>query len=298
MAADTVTGKQYRTGLIAVFASSLINSVGGLLVRSIAEIGDWTIVFLRSGALACALLLVFTVRYRGQWFRQFTNMGWFGVLGAVFYGFASMSYVIALNSTTIANTTFILSSLPFMTAILAYLVLREKVRKETWIAMGVAAVGVAMMVYNGLSSGVLFGNMMALFTAFSFSSFVVLLRRGRNTNMLPALILGGMFSTVIGAIMMDHSAPIPTHDLSVCLIWGGLISAVINLMFLFGSRYVAGAEATLIILVEMILSPLWVWLVFAEQPAALTLFGGALVMSAVVGRALAGVRPKRRVAGG
>ena len=286
---------QYRLAILCVIMSSTINSGGGLLFRSLETANEWQVIFFRALGLALSLSIVFTLQQRRDLVPSLLRIGLWGVLGSVAIANASVCFIISLSHTTVANTLFILSAVPFFTAILARIFLGERVRRITWIAMAVSLVGICIMLGDGFSAGNLFGNVMALVCALSFASFVVILRRGRNTNMLPAVILGALLSALTGAFMSGFQFAIPASEIATCLLWGGVLSCAAHTLFTFGSRHVEGAELTLIVLLEFILGPIWVWLIISEQPSNLTLLGGSLVLVAVASRGLAGIRPKRKI---
>ena len=185
---------------------------------------------------------------------------------------------------------FVLSAAPLFTALLGWIVLGETVRRSVWIAMGVALFGMGVMLWDGLGAGTLFGNALAVMTAFCFATFVVVLRKGRGVNMLPVAILGTVLGGIFAAFMGGWTLSISWHDIALLFLWGTLVSGTVHSLFTWGSRYVPGAELTLLILIEFILAPLWVWLVIDEQPSIATLIGGALVMASVASRAIGSFR--------
>ena len=153
--------------------------------------------------------------------------------------------------------------------------------------MLVAGVGIALMVGDGVTHGNGFGNLMALLAMVCFSAFVVVLRRGRATNMLPVVIFSWLASFTIGAGMAGGDLMVPLSDALVVLFWGGIVSSVVYVLFTFGSRHVLGAEVTLLVQIEFVLGPIWVWLFVGEIPSRLTLVGGLIVLIAVTVRGLA-----------
>lgn len=283
---------RYRLATLLVLATAVVNSVGGVMVRSVEQASDLQIVFYRGASLFVALSLIFLIQHRSATLGALRrSFGW-SLLGGLFLGGASTCLVVSMTSTTIANTTFVLSAIPFLTACLAWLVLGERVRGGTWAAMGLAVVGIAVMAWDGFEVGAQFGNAMALAAATLFSCFVVVLRRGRANDMLPATIIGSASATLLAWLLSGGDLSINGPDLTVCIFWGSL-SSVVHALFVFGSRYVRGAELTLLILIEFALAPVWVWLLFDEIPTDPTLIGGLLVLGAVTGWALAGLRSRQ-----
>lgn len=283
----------YRLAVLLVLSSSTMNSFGGLIVRSVESASDWQIVFYRSLGLASGIFFVCLLRHGRDLGRQFLAVGPWGLLGSLFLAAAATGYVHAITRTTVANALFILSSLPLLTAVLSYLFLGERVRRGTWIAMAVALVGIVIMVAGGLATGAVAGNVIALATALAFASFVVILRRGRNGNMLPVAVIGAGLAATGAAIFSGAELAASRHDMLLCFAWGALLHTLVHVLFIQGSKQVQGAEITLLILVEFALGPVWVWVFMNETAAPTTLLGGLVVMAAVAGRAVGGMRPRR-----
>ena len=282
--------ERYRLAILLVLASSGVNSVNGLLLRSIEEANPWQIIAIRSGSLAVALVGVFLVQQRREVFSALRALGGWSLLGALMLAITNTAVIWSMSHTTIANTMFILSASPFFTALLGWIFLRERVSSGLWAAMLAALAGVGVMLADGLSGGTLFGNALAVLAAFTFAVFVVVLRHGRDLNMLPTVILGSLLASGFSSTMAGFDLVVPAWDFAIALVWGGVLSCMVHVLFVFGSRYVQGAELTVVVLLEFILSPLWVWLAFAERPSLLTLAGGALVLSAVGSRGILALR--------
>ena len=287
---STAVPDRYKLAILVVLASSVVNSVNGLLLRSIEEAHPWQIIAIRSGALAAGLTVVFLLQQRHEVFSALRRLSWWGVVGALMLGTTNTAVVWSMSHTTIANTMFILSAAPFFTALLGWIFLRERVSAGLWAAMIVALAGIGIMLGDGLSGGTLFGNALAVLAAFTFACVVVVLRHGRNQNMLPLVILGSLLACVFASAMSGMDLSVPMSDFLIAFAWGGVISCAVHGLFVWGSRYVQGAELTLVILLEFILAPVWVWLVFAERPSQLTLAGGVLVLSAVGSRGILALR--------
>lgn len=279
----------YARGVAMVMAAGVLWSLGGLIVRSMEEAGAWQILFVRSAAAALTVLAVLLWRYRGDCLARIRRAGGLAVLAGALIGTAFCGFIFAIMDTTVANAVFVLSAAPFLSAALGWLLLGERVRCGTWLAMVLVLVGVGVMVAGGIVAGAWFGNLMALLTMVGFAGFAVALRYGRANDMLPAVLWAGLLSALVAAAMApDLSMTVRDVALSAFmgagLITGGMI------LFTAGSRTVPSAELTLLTLTEVVLGPLWVWLAYAEVPSAPTLLGGALVLAAIVGRALSGTR--------
>jgi drug/metabolite transporter (DMT)-like permease len=283
-------GRQ-RRGMMLIMLAGCFWSLSGILIRNIEAANEWQILCLRSLALSATLFLVLAARHRGQVFRRFRAVGRAGVVGGLCLAAGFSAFIFALTSTTVANAVFILSAAPLATALLARLLLGEAVRRATWIAMAAALIGIAVMVGGGIRAGALFGNMMALLAMLGFSGFAVALRAGRSDDMLPTACLAGLFAAPLAALMAGDLA-VSAQDLAISIAMGVVQVGAGMVLFIQGARHVPAAELALLSLTEVVLAPLWVWLGLGEVPSLLTLLGGAIVLAALVGRALSGLQRK------
>lgn len=276
-----------------MIAGSVAISFGGLVIRSIEDAAPWQILFYRAIALVVAIGLILVLRYGRQTTVQVLRIGRVGVLGGVMLAVAHVTFLQSVIHTTVANTLFIVSAIPFVTAGLAWLLLKERLRRETLVAMLFAASGVLVMVAEGFGSGSALGIVMALVTALAFSGFAVVVRRRRDVDMLPTLLISGVLVSLAALAVQGIDLAISWRDLLLCLFWGGVLSGLANGLFIVAARHLVAAEVTLFMLLEFALGPVWVWLFAAEVPSAWTLLGGALVMAAVAARAAHELRASR-----
>ena len=275
-----------RWAVPMVAGSCVLISVNGLVIRSFESANDWQIIFYRQAFFIVGLLLVLILQYRSRLPGMFLQIGWAGIGAGISLGLANPTFIIALSHTTVASALFTISASPLITAVLARIFLKEHISLPTMVAIVVAMIGITIMVSDGLLSGSVFGNILALLCAFFFSMFVVFLRVGKDRNMLPASVMGAIIGGLIGLVGCELDFAVSLHDLSLFFLWGTIIVTIVHYFFTLGSRYITGAEIMLITLIEFILGPIWVWLVFGEQPTRLALIGGIIVLSAVAARAL------------
>ena len=116
----------------------------------------------------------------------------------------SIGYVLAITHTTVANAVFTLGTIPFFTAVIAWLILGERVDRVTAVAIVLAFAGISLMVGDGVAAGTVFGSLMAIITAFCFACFVVVLRKGRAANMLPAVAIGALFAALVAEVLEEQ----------------------------------------------------------------------------------------------
>lgn len=267
--------------------SSVVISFGGLLMRSMEAAQPWQINFYRSIALLGAVGGFLLVRHGREFFPAVMRIGKSGVAGGVLLGCAGMTFLQALAATTIANTLFILGSIPFFAALFARVILKEKLSRATLLTMLVAAAGLAVMMFEGIAIGANAGNAYALATALLFAGYAVILRGRRRREMLPTLLVSALCILLVSSVVQAGDLAISARDMVLSFIWGGALSGVAHWLFIYAARHLAAAEVTLFMLLEFALGPLWVWLAVNERPSMRTLAGGALIILAVAVRACA-----------
>ncbi|MGH6933833.1 MAG: DMT family transporter [Dongiaceae bacterium] len=294
---DVVVLGRTRSHLIGVgmllFAGFCL-SIGGIMVRNMQpDTTSWQVLFYRAAAIIAATLAIMAWQYRGRLREPFRAMGIGGFLASICFAVSMTTYIFALKMTTVANAMFIISASPFFTAILAWFLLRERVRWLTWLAIGIAMVGIALMFNDEFSGGRPDGVVVALICSVTFATTLVALRRKRNVDMLPMFTTASVIITIAAAIIADDLRA-PLHDILLAFLMGVGQTGVGFFFMMLGSRRVPAAEVSLLLLSEPILAPIWVWLFIGEVPSSMALFGGLIVFGAVAAQAIAGVMWERR----
>ncbi|MGB1859483.1 MAG: DMT family transporter [Arenicellales bacterium] len=280
-----------KLAILLMIASSVVISFSGLIVR-ILEVGPLVMNFYRGMFLMCAVMVLLVVRYRGATIVRVISVGWSGIIAGIMLAAAAITFLQSLTHTTVANTLFVLAAIPFVTAGLAWIFLKERPNSATLITMVIAFAGIVIMIGEGFTIGAAYGNVMALLTTLSFSIYAVLVRRNRQVDMLPAILISTLIIMVVVALMRQGELEISRQDLWLCLLWGGVMSGFTSACFIVASRHIVAAELTIFMLLEFALGPVWVWLFVNESPSRWTLVGGALVICAVLGRSFAEFRSR------
>lgn len=288
---------RYGTGVALCLAAGSLWSLMGLGLRQIQDASVWQILFWRSVGMVPVLLGFISWTSGGRPLAAIRKVGLAGAAGGLGLVFAFAGAIFAFQTTTVANAVLLFAASPFVAAILGWLALREPVRLSTWIAIAIAVFGMYLMVRDGLETGAAAGNMAALVSALGFGAFSVALRWGRVGDMLPAALLGSLFSILFaGAVILLRGEPILAlpRDMGVAFAIGAVVVALGMVMFTLGSRVVPAAELTLLSLVEVLLGPIWVWLALGETASRTTLIGGAVLLGGVVLNAVAGAAGNKR----
>jgi len=297
LSAPLAVDSKRRAAMLCMVLGSVIISFGGLIIRSMEAALPWQVNFHRSVALLGVVGAYILLRFGRRSLAAIGNIGAQGFIAGVMLGLAGMFFLQALTHTTVANTMFILGAIPFFAALMARIALKEKLSTATVLTMAVAAAGLVVMVFEGMTFGSGKGNALALLTALLFALYAVILRGNRHRDMLPTLLISAAAIVVVSALMQAGDLRVSMRDLGLSFLWGGAIAGAGHWLFIYASRHLAAAEITLFMLLEFALAPTWVWLVVGEQPSAWSIAGGALIMAAVAVRAgvelVSGPKPPR-----
>ena len=282
-----------RVGIPLVLMAGIFWSLSGLVYRWIEVATAWQVLFYRSLSLFCFIALWLVVRYRGRLVGVFQSAGRLSVLGGLCLSISFSGYILALDQTSVANALFILAAAPFFAALLGRVLLSEHIGWTTSLAMGMAALGLAVMAGNELAIGRGLGELFALAAALGLAGLTITLRMRRSTDMLPAILFASLFATLFaltGMLWDGDSLILIPKDLSLSISLGVFQVGLGFMLYTAGSRHLPAVELTLLSLTEVIVGPILAWLGADEVPSTTTLAGGALILLAIVTLAVLGQR--------
>ena len=280
-------------GIALVLSSAVAWSTAGFFARMV-PVDIWIVVFWRGifGGLSIAVLAMIERRRFGFDFQRAFSLA--GIALILISATGKIAFLYALQNTTVANVTVLYATLPFMTAILAWLWFREKAERRTLIGSLVAGIGVLITVAGstGLGGGHILGDLAALFMTLTMALMTVIMRRHRDVPMLEAAALSGFAAAMVAFPMAEPFSIVTTDILWLALF--GLVTQGGGLgIYTMGARRLPSAQAALLSASEVPMSPLWVWIFFSEVPAQETFIGGALVLAAILWNIAAGLRKRR-----
>ena len=174
-------------GYILLLFGGFCLSWGGFIIRSFEEASIWQILFLRSFFFLLALIAFLLVTYKKNTFNIIKESGIPGLLGGFVLSFSFVAFVVAMSNTTVANVVFIISTQTMFLAIFGYFYLREKVSLIGSISIFLAMSGIIVMVGDSISTGSLFGNIVALAIPINFAILVMIIRKNNKVDMVPAI---------------------------------------------------------------------------------------------------------------
>jgi drug/metabolite transporter (DMT)-like permease len=192
-----------------------------------------------------------------------------------------MAYMQALNWTTVANVMIVYTTLPFVVALLGWLWIRERVAMRTMFASAIALSGVMFMVGGSYQAGNVKGDLASFVMVLSFAALVILARRHPKMSMAAHSILSGILCAAVAWPLSDFSQ-VTIRDLILLAVLGSITIGVANVLYMRGVARIPAAEAGLIGLLDTVIAPLWVFMIFSERPADGAIIGGLIVLGAVI----------------
>lgn len=277
--APTTTPAEYRRGVLLVTGAMVVWSSAGVLARWV-EVDPATTLFWRS-VFAGVFLTAYLAWRDGRGFAAgFRRLGVVGVAMGLCFGISMIAFINALALTTVAAVLVFQAAAPLFAAVMAWLVLRERVTARKAAAIAVSMAGVGLIVASAGDAGRLWGNVIAAVMGLTYSATVVLARVRPDVPTTQATLIGILLVAVVNA--PGASFHMGASDMLLLAVFGFFQMGLALIMFTTGVRLIPAADAGLISVLEAVLAPLWVWLVFAEDPGMTTLVGGAVVIAAVV----------------
>ncbi len=268
-------------GYILVIFGGFCLSWGGFIVKSFEEASVWQILFLRSFFFVLAITFFLLITYKSKTLKIIKDSGYPAAIGGLVMSFSFISFVVAMSTTTVANVVFIISTQSMFLAIFGYFYLKEKVSLIAFISIALAMTGILIMVGDSISTGSLFGNLVALAIPINFSILVMIIRKNSNLDMVPAIFYSGIFSCIYG-FYLSESFNFSNHDIFMGFLLGVPQLALGFICITIGSRSTASATIGLLMLSETIFGPIWVWLFLSEIPPLSVFVGGAVIIAAII----------------
>ena len=281
--------KNPRIAIPVVLVSGIVWSFGPLVVRHIdqAQTVPWQYLFTR-GIVIFTLINVYLYLEEGiDFYKNYLKIGISGILGGLGLAVAMMSFIWSITSTTVAVTLLCLAAMPFITALLGFLFLKEQISFSVWVSIFIACFGLIIMAFDNNPIGSFIGFVLGLASALGFSIFSVTLRWKPDTPKFTTVAVAGLFCFFFSFFMITknnlgflssgtNEALFATHGSLVCI---GLI------LYSIGSRNIPAADLTLLSLTEIIGGIFWVWLPWLgvnEVPSTNTIIGGFFIFIAII----------------
>ena len=207
--------------------------------------------------------------------------GFPAIIAGLFLSLSFVAYIVAMSKTTVANVVFIISTQTIFLAIFGLLFLKEKITFKGFASITLAFIGMAVMIGDSINQGTLFGNIVAFAIPINFTILVMIIRKFPDLDMIPAIFYSGIFSGIYG-LFLASNLMFSANDVLM-----GFLLGVPQLAFGFicvtiGTRTTKAVTVGLLMLLETIFAPIWVWIFLNEVPPISVFTGGAIIIFAVI----------------
>tara|TARA_Y100000590_G_scaffold437550_1_gene559320 strand:+ start:461 stop:1366 length:906 start_codon:yes stop_codon:yes gene_type:complete len=281
--------KNEKVAIPVVLFAGLLWSFGPLVVRYIDQpnLVPWQYLFTRGITIFCILNIYLFFQEGKNFYKNYLNMGFSGLIGGIGLGIAMIGFIWSIIHTTAAITLLCLAAMPFITALLGFLFLKEKINFNVWIAITIACVGIIIMALGNTNKFHLLGLVFGLVSAIGFSVFSVSLRWRKETPKFTTVAFAGIFCAVVSTIILINSNSnflSSSYNEGLFAIHGSLVCMGL-VLYSIGSKTIQAAELTLLSLTEVIGGIFWVWLPMLginEVPTNNTIIGGFLIFMSII----------------
>ena len=281
--------KNPKAAVPVVLFAGILWSFGPLVVRYMDNPNQvpWQYIFGRGLTIFILLNLYLYFEEGLKFYKNYLKMGYSGIIGGTGLGVAMISFIYSITNTSAAITLLCLAAMPFFSALLAFLFLKEKISLNVWISIFIATVGIIIMAFGSSGSNSIIGFIFGMLSSIGFSVFSVTLRWRTETPKFTTVAFSGFFCFIFASIMLlstnqvffstsYNGALFSLHGILVCM---GLM------LYSIGSKAIPAAELTLLSLTEVIGGIFWVWLPILginEVPDSYTIIGGFFLFISLI----------------
>tara|TARA_B100000427_G_scaffold252593_1_gene215948 strand:+ start:559 stop:1464 length:906 start_codon:yes stop_codon:yes gene_type:complete len=280
--------KNPKVAIPVVLMAGILWSFGPYVVRHIdqPQLVPWQYLFTR-GIVIFLLLNIYLFLEEGlAFYKNYLKIGFSGLLGGIGLATAMITFIWSITNTTAAVTLLCLAAMPFITALLGFLFLRERILLTVWISIFVATFGIVVMAFGNKEENTIMGLIFGLVSAFGFSIFSVSLRWRKETPKFTTVALAGLFCFLfsLAIISMNDASLLSTGKNEALFATHGTIVCLGLILYSIGSKNIPAADLTLLSLTEVIGGIFWVWLPWLginEIPSTNTIIGGFFIFIAI-----------------
>ncbi len=281
--------KDAKVAIPIVLIAGLFWSFGPYVVRHIDEAQQvpWQYLFTRGLVIFVILNLFLYLEEGSEFINNYKKIGIPSLIGGVGLGIAMISFIYSITNTSAAVTLLCLAAMPFITALLGFMFLKETISVNVWVSIAIATVGIIIMAIDNTSQNTILGLVFGILSSVGFAVFSTTLRWKKETPKFTTVAIAGLFCCIFSGIIIlindltflstgKNHALFATHGTLVCL---GLI------LYSIGSKHIPAAELTLLSLTEVIGGIFWVWVPFLginEIPSQSTVIGGFFIFISII----------------
>ncbi len=277
--------KNEKIAIPVVLFAGILWSFGPLVVRYMDQPHQvpWQYIFGRGLTIFIILNLYLYFEEGINFYKNYKKIGVSGLIGGSGLGIAMISFIYSITNTSAAVTLLCLAAMPFFTALLAFLFLKERISLNVWISIFIATIGIIIMAFGNMEKNSVIGFIFGITSSIGFSVFSVTLRWRKETPKFTTVAVAGLFCFIFASliILIKKQTFFATSFNSMMFSLHGTLVCFGLILYSIGSKAIPAAELTLLSLTEVIGGIFWVWLpLFGinEIPSSSTIIGGFFIM--------------------
>ena len=265
-----------KKGTLLAFIGVMFITPDSLFIR-LSSVDTWSLLFYRGLIPFFFVLIGLLFFYKNKFLKALFNIGYAGIFYIISFSVCNITFIISIQNTNVANTLIMVAMAPMLSAILATIFLRETANKETWVAILITFFSVTFIFYDSVKLGNIFGDIFGFITAFGLAINANLARFAKDRDLVPSAVVGKLVVAIFAFFFVDNFQ-LQNSDIIIVPIMCIMCVAIPFVLVTIAPRYISAPEVNLFFLLEVILGPIWVWLIIKEQPSIQTIIGGSIII--------------------
>ena len=265
-----------KKGSLLAFVGVLFITPDSLFIR-LSNLETWGLLFYRGSIPFLVVLLGLLLFYKSNFIKALFNIGYVGLFYILSFSTCNITFIISIQNTNVANTLIMVALAPILSAVLATIFLKEKTDKETWIAIFITFFAVAYIFYDSLKIGNFLGDIFGFVTALGLAINANLARYAKKVDLVPSAVLGKLCVAVFAFFFVENFK-LNGADLVIIPLMCIMCVAIPFVLVTIAPRFISAPEVNLFFLLEVIIGPIWVWMIINERPSLDTIIGGTIII--------------------
>ena len=265
-----------QKGSFLAFVGVMFITPDSLFIR-LSNIDTWPLLFYRGAIPFVVVLIGLILFYRKNFFNALFKIGLAGIFYVISFSICNITFIISIQNTNVANTLIMVAMAPMLSAILAAIFLKEPTNKETWVAIFITFFSVTFIFYDSIQIGNIVGDLFGFVTALGLAINANLARFAKDRDLVPSAVIGKLVVAIFAFFFVENFDLVAADKIIVPLMCIMCV-AIPFVLVTIAPRYISAPEVNLFFLLEVILGPIWVWLIIKEQPSVQTIIGGIVII--------------------
>ena len=265
-----------QKGSLLAFVGVMFITPDSLFIR-LSKIGTWELLFYRGAIPFFFVLIGLLLFYKKNFLNALFKIGYVGIFYIISFSACNITFIISIQNTNVANTLIMVALAPMLSAILAAIFLKEPTNKNTWAAIFVTFFSVTFIFYDSIQLGNIKGDIYGFITALGLAINANLARYAKDIDLVPSAVIGKLVVAFFAFFFVDNFY-LSGMDLFIVPLMCVMCVAIPFVLVTIAPRFISAPEVNLFFLLEVILGPIWVWLIIKEQPSLQTIIGGIIII--------------------